>query len=174
MNTTNWRNRTAAGAVAAVCLFAAGCNDDDDGDSSPGPTVVATNVVVSGGQTNVAIITNLVDSANEDADNEAAPNGALVAPQLLSPANGKVYLLSAFVPKVSVSFEWTAVPGAANYVFRVGELAYLNGPNETSISLYFSSPGAYEWSVLAWDADEHEGPRSVASTFVVKRVPLAD
>ena len=150
MKETRWWTCFCTGLLALACAVSmTACSDGDDDDDDSGGVVVVTNVV--NGTT--VVVTN------------AAPQ-ALVAPQLVSPADGTEY--SAIVildPGFNVNFEWTAVPGAASYVIE------LNGVQTpvagTQITLE-KGYGEYKWRVWAKDADGASGPASGKFSFTIK------
>ena len=136
-------------AVAcAVSLTACGDDDNDDDAAAAGTTVV----VVTNATT---VVTNVVEEET-----------VLVAPQLVTPADGTIYSVLLVVDTgYKVNFEWTAVPGAASYVIE------LNGVQTpvagTQITLE-KGYGEYKWRVWAKDADGASGPAIGKFSFTVK------
>lgn len=142
MRTMKWLAWFGIGLVAVCVAFATvGCGDDGDDD---GTTVVVTN--------QTTVVTN------------AAPQ-ALVAPQLVTPADGTVYSTLLVVGTLyAVGFEWTPVPGATSYVLEIdGEQIPVAG---TTASLQLDY-GDYRWRVWARDANG-AGPASGKFDFTVQ------
>lgn len=147
MSAFKWLKWMTIGLLAVGVAFATiGCDDDDDDDdaSSGGTTVVVVTNVVDG---TTVVVTNVV---------EAPP--ALVAPQLISPEDGwsdNVLLIAG--TGYELEFQWSAVPGAAAYVFELnGDQTVVSGTTRTE-ELDF---GDYEWRVWARDANGANGPAS--------------
>ena len=150
MSAMKWLVRCLVVLLAMCCAVSlTACGSDDDDDDAGGGVVVVTNVV--GGTT--VVVTN------------AAP-AALVAPQLITPADDTVYSTLLLVDTgYNVNFEWTAVPGAASYVIEVdGVQAAVAGTTTTQELDY----GDYEWRVWAKDADGSSGPASGKFSFTIK------
>lgn len=133
MKAIKWMGWCGLVLLAASLMWTTGCGSDDDG----GTTVVVTN----------------------------APSGttpqALVAPQLVTPADNQSYNSYGGVP-VDVDFEWTAVPGAVSYVLELnGTQNAVSGTTSTRSLL----PSIYQWRVWGKDSDGASGP--VSSVFTV-------
>ena len=154
MKESRWWMCFCTGLLALACAVSmTACSDGDDDDDSGG-VVVVTNVV--NGTT--VVVTN------------AAPQ-ALVAPQLISPADGTEY--SAIVildPGYNVSFEWTAVPGAASYVLELD--GNQNAVAGTTATLPVKGFGSHKWRVWAKDGDGASGPASAKDSFTINKVIL--
>ncbi|MGD9612304.1 MAG: hypothetical protein AB7V22_05310 [Kiritimatiellia bacterium] len=152
MNTWKWLQAVLVGTLAvAVSCATIGCDDDDDDDSSAGTTTVVVTNVVNG---TTVVVTNVVP---------ATPT--LVAPQLVAPANGwKTEVLLLMGNGYDTTFEWTAVPGAAAYVFELNGVETLLTGTTTSRELGY---GDYEWRVWARDANGANGPKSAKFSFSI-------
>ena len=138
--------------ACAVGLSACGGGDDDD--DGGGGTVV----------TNVVVVTN---------NPVAEPALATVAPELITPENGKVYSVLLLVGTgYKVNFEWTGVPNAVSYILELdGTQIAVDGTTATR-ELGF---GDYKWRVWAKSADGSSGPASGKVEFTIKSkvlVPL--
>lgn len=150
MSEMKWLKWCLVGLLAAGCamtMTACGSDDDDD-DAAGGGVVVVTNVV--GGTT--VVVTNVAPAA-------------LVAPQLVTPADDTVYgtllLVGTGYP---VNFEWTAVPGATSYILELDGAQTAVAGTTTSMELDY---GDYEWRVWARDASG-AGPASGKFSFKIK------
>ena len=147
MRTMKWWSWLGIGLVAVCVAFATvGCGDDDNDDGEGTTTVVVTN------QTTVVT-------------NAPAPL-ALVAPQLVTPANGMdndVFYIGG-VAGLDFQFEWTAVPGAASYVLEINGVQRTVAGTTTTVTLPY---GDYNWRVWAKDANGASGPPSVMFSFNV-------
>lgn len=156
MKETRWWMCFCTGLLALACavsMTACGDGSDDDGNDAVG-VVVVTNVV--NGTT--VVVTN------------AAPQ-ALVAPQLVSPADGTEYsAIFIFEPGFNVDFEWTAVPGAASYVLELDGTQ--NAVAGTTATLPVPNFGDHKWRVWAKDENGASGPASAKDAFTIKFVPL--
>lgn len=143
MRTMKWLAWFGIGLVAMCVAFATvGCGDDDNDD---GTTVVVTN--------QTTVVTN------------AAPQ-ALVAPQLVTPADGMdndVFYVGG-VAGLDFQFEWTAVPGAASYVLEINGVQRSVTGTTTTVTLPY---GDYNWRVWAKDANGASGPPSAMFSFNV-------
>jgi hypothetical protein len=133
MKTMKWVGWCGFVLLAASLMWTTGCGSDGD----DGTSVVVTN----------SVVTN-------------AP-AALVAPQLVTPANNQSYNSYGGVP-VDVGFEWTAVPGAVSYILEVNSTQHAEGATTATMSL---SSGIYSWRVWGKDSNGASGP--VSSTFAV-------
>lgn len=146
------------GCLALGC--AAGltaCGDDEDEAAVGGTTTGGTNP----GNTTVIVVTNETTVVT----NAPAPQ-ALVAPQLVTPADGMDNDVFYIPPAVGldIDFEWTAVPGAASYVLEInGEQRTITGTTATVVLSY----GNYTWRVWAKDANGASGPASATFSFNV-------
>ncbi len=128
--------------VVACAVFMAACSDGDDDDES-------------GDGTTVVVVTNAPD---DDAV-------ALVAPQLVSPADGTSYsTIIVIEPGYNVDFEWTAVPGAASYVLEVDGVQHAAAGTTLTLPMDL---GDHEWRVWAKDADGASGPASGKDSFSI-------
>lgn len=157
MKMIQWLKWMMIGLLAVGVAFATiGCDDDDDHDSGGGTTVVVVTNVVDG---TTVVVTNIVEAPPE-----------LVAPQLISPEDGfeaNVLLLAGTGP--DVEFQWSAVPGAAAYVFELdGDQTVVTGTTRTE-ELGF---GDYEWRVWARDASGANGPASGKFEFGIHPVVI--
>ena len=155
MKESRWWMCFCTGLLALACAVSmTACSDGDDDDDDAAGVVVVTNVV--NGTT--VVVTN------------AAPQ-ALVAPQLVSPADGTEY--SAIVilePGFNVDFEWTAVPGAASYVLELDGTQHAVAG--TTATLPVPDFGAHKWRVWAKDGNGASGPASAKDGFTIKFVLL--
>ena len=146
-----WPCVALAAGVYAVSLTACGDGDSDSDAESAADSDGANTVVVVTNQTTV--VTN------------TAPQEGLVAPQLVTPADGKVYttLLEAGTG-YGVHFEWTVVPGATSYILELnGEPKTVTGTTVDTELVY----GDYEWRVWARNASG-AGPASGMLSFTIK------
>ena len=174
MSALQWMKWFCIGLLAAGCALATtGCDDDDEGSNGGDETPVETD---TGGDDAADVVDSGEDAASEVADSGEDDSAeepvvddgdddsitvALAAPQLVSPANGAVFNV---VATANVTFKWTAVPGAAAYVFELnGDRKILNG---TTITVACSG-GGFGWRVCARDASGANGPSSSLSRFFV-------
>ncbi len=103
--------------LVASLMWTTGCGGSD-GDGDGTTTVVVTNAT---GETTTVIVTNTPAAPDPSAV------AALAAPQLVSPEN---YATVHTTLPPSVAFEWTAVPGATEYVMEMSGEEYSTAVNK--------------------------------------------
>ena len=157
MKESRWWMCFCTGLLALACAVSlTACSDDDDDDDAGG-VVVVTNVV--NGTT--VVVTNAAPPAPQ----------ALVAPQQVSPADGTEYSTIVILdPGYNVSFEWTAVPGAASYVLELDGTQHAVAG--TTVTLPVSDFGNHKWRVWAKDANGASGPASSKDSFSINVILL--
>ncbi len=159
-------------AVKGLCVIllalgcAAGlaaCSDDDDDGAAADTADGGGTIIVEGDDADDASATPVVDDTAEgDGESDGDTAVALVAPELVSPRNGERRI--AVTEGIPVSFEWTAVAGAASYIHEVDGRRRTVGGTSITVTL---GVGVYRWRVSARDATGAAGP---ASGFFVLRI----
>lgn len=155
MKESKWWMCFCTGLLALACAVSlTACSDGDDDDDAGG----------------VVVVTNVVNGTTVVVTNAPAPQ-ALVAPQLVSPADGTEYSAILILdPGYNVSFEWTAVPGAASYVLELD--GKQNAVAGTTTTLPVKGFGNHKWRVWAKDANGASGPASGKDSFTINKVIL--
>ncbi len=158
MKESRWWMCFCTGLLALACAVSmTACSDGDDDDDDAAGVVVVTNVV--NGTT--VVVTNAAPPAPQ----------ALVAPQQVSPADGTEYSTIVILdPGYNVSFEWTAVPGAASYVLELDGTQHAVAG--TTVTLPVSDFGNHKWRVWAKDANGASGPASSKDSFSINVILL--
>lgn len=150
-------------ALGCAVNLSACSGDDDDSEEAAGDAGTTDTIIIEGDDSDDIPATPVVD---ETAEGDAETEGetvALTAPQLVAPRNGQV-----FDPPdgnyVNIRFEWTAVPGAADYVIELSETGRRIVAG-TSTEQRCASGTLYRWRVCARDANGVNGPISGYFTF---------
>ena len=177
MKAKNWLKWCLAGLLAIGCSWMTlGCDDDDEEDAALDPTVEASSAAVpdleetdspnddvAADQPADEPIVELDDPV-EDAD--APPLvWRLLAPTLVAPANGKLYEIEPNVVLMFVKLEWTAVSGAALYVYEVDGVKHFT---DATSKLAGFSEGTHTWRVWGRMANNVDGWPSATRTFTIK------
>ena len=159
--------------LAVACAWmATGCSDDGDDDGAvPGTTtVVVTNTVNGTTHTNTVVVTNAPaadegDGGSGDTE-DPMPALRLMAPALVSPADGASY--STLTPAIaySVKMEWAAVSGAATYVIEVDGTKYVTDGLSKTMGF---AVGTHTWSVYARTASNVDGWPSGTFSFTIRQ-----
>jgi hypothetical protein len=143
MNRMNWIGFGGLVLMAGSLMWTTtGCESSDSGSDTV--TIVVTNAV------------------GETATVE------LVAPQLVTPAEGQKYTTFLLFNNVEVEFTWTAVPGADSYMLYVNDLTYAVTGTSQKLSLPI---GNHKWRVHAV-ANGKKGPLSSWVNFAVELVTI--
>ncbi len=136
MKTMKWTGWSVAVLLVASLMWTTGCGGSDGDDGTT--TVVVTN---ANGETTTVIVTNTPAVPSAEA--------TLAAPQLVSPEN---YATVHTTLPPSVLFEWTAVPGATEYVMEMNGEEYGTAVNKLGpIELLHDQE--YLWRVRAENGD---------------------
>ncbi len=177
MNAKNWLKWCLAGLLAIGCSWMTiGCDDDGDEDSSPEPIVEASTAAVPDPEGTDSTTANVVanepvnppivepDDPSEDSD---APLLVLrlLAPKLVAPADGVVYETRQAVVLMFVKLEWSAVSGAATYVYEVDGVKHIT--DGTSKTTGYPA-GTHTWRVWGRTASNADGWPSATRTFTIK------
>ncbi len=159
MKKCRWLKWLGIVLLAAGCTgLLAACSDDGDEADAADTAAAGETIIIQDDGDDAPAPPVVDDTAEEDAETEGDTNVALVAPQLVAPRNNQV-----FDPPdgnyVNIRFEWTAVPGAAAYVFELSGLGrrIVSG---TSTEQRCGSGTLYRWRVCARDANGVNGPIS--------------
>ena len=177
MNAKNWLKWCLAGLLAIGCsCLTLGCSDDDDEDSAPDATAEANSAAVpdpgESDSPNADVAADqpadepIVEPADPAEDADAPPLVLrLLAPQLVAPADGKLYETDQAAVLMFVKLEWTAVSGAAIYVYEVdGVKHFTDGTSKTA----GYSEGTHTWRVWGRTASNVDGWPSATRTFTIK------
>ena len=150
--------------LVASLMWTTGCGgrDGDDGTT----TVVVTN---ANGETTTVIVTNtpVNPSSTTTTLTEAGYVAELVSPELIAPVNGRT-IYSTLNP--DVAFEWTAVPGATEYVLKVNDTSYVVPTTKHTVNLPLN--GIYYWRVQAWSKYPPPSPFSYPFGFKTVFKPI--
>ena len=163
MTTIRGRKWLGAVVLAVSCTWLLAACDDDGGGG--GGTPANTN---ADGVTSATYV---------GASNAATAKMAMFPPRLVAPASGTEYRVRQAGAACDVRFQWTAVPGAASYLFQAdsGPSAQaLTAPEALSVRVAGTAhaasfgPGDIRWGVQAIDAGGHAGLPSETFTLSVK------
>ena len=180
MNAKNWLKWCLAGLLAIGCSWMTiGCDDDEDEDSAPEPTVEASEASSAAvpepeetDSPNADVVANepadppIVEPEAPAEDSDAPPLVLrLLAPKLVAPADGVLYETELPAVLKIVKLEWSAVSGAATYVVEVdGEKHITDGTSKTA-----GYPvGTHTWRVWGRTASNADGWPSATRTFTFK------
>ncbi len=162
-------------AVSCTWMLAA-CSGDDDDVADGGGVTVPTET----GDGSDDGAGDGDDGGGDDVGAPAADEVALAAPRLVAPANGTEYRVVLVAnAKHAVNFQWTAVPGAASYMFQTGaglsartldpaKAVYI-GVHGTALTQSFGYSD-FSWAVQAIDANGHGGPISERFNLSIKPI----
>lgn len=166
MNATNWLKWMSIGLLVSSLAAAMTACDDDDGDDPGTTTVVVTNTVGGTIRTNTVVVTNAPAADEGDGGTEDPPPALrLIAPTLISPADGASFTTMTPAIAYNVTMKWSAVSGAATYVIEVDGTPYAT--DGTSRTMGFAI-GTHTWRVWARTASNVDGWPSSTISFAVR------
>ena len=159
MNAIKWMKWMSIGLLTMGLAVAMSACDDDDDDDGDGGTPGATNAPAAPSTPTTPTPTNA--PADDSPADDPLPVFEVIAPQLLSPADGS----SLFVPSEvqnEITFSWTAVPGATYYMLQLDESRKDTG--DTSTTMTAVGLGQHSWKVWGMN-NESANPMPTSATF---------